>query len=117
VKPKQLYLTFAVVGLIVPYYFFGRFLLANGFDVRGFVRQVIATPVSTFFASDLLIASLVFLRFLRREAARYAIDDWWLYVLALVAVGLSFALPLFLYTRESRRERLRGAGTLYEEHP
>jgi hypothetical protein len=116
-KPRQVYLCFAVIGLVVPYYFLGKFLLASGFDPRAFVRQLIATPVSTFFATDLVIASLVFIRFLRRESARYAIHDWWLYAVALLTVGLSFALPLFLYTRETRREKLRGAGSLHEEHP
>jgi hypothetical protein len=28
--------------------------------------------------------------------------NWWLFVLASIVIGLSFALPLFLYVREPR---------------
>lgn len=101
---KQLYLILAVIGFVVPYYFLISFLKTYGLDARAFVRQLFGTSISTFFAADLILSSLVFVRFLRQEAARYSIARWWLYLVALLTVGLSFALPLFLYVRESRLE-------------
>jgi NADH:ubiquinone oxidoreductase subunit 2 (subunit N) len=100
--PKHLYLLLAVIGFIAPYYFFISFLLRFGPDGRIFLQQLFATNVSTFFAIDLLLASVVFLLFMWQEAKRYAMSDTWLYVLALFIVGLSFALPLFLYVRQFR---------------
>src|SRR4051812_4012381 len=97
---RHVYLLLALVGLVVPYYFFLSFLSAHGPDTRAFVQQLFATPIATFFAVDLVIASLVFVAFVRKETTHYAMRHWWLYVLALVTVGLSFALPLFLYARE-----------------
>lgn len=103
-KLKHLYLTLAVIGFVVPYYFFLAFLRAYGLDGRRFVDEIFATRISTFFAADLLLSCVVFVRYLRQEAARYGIGHWWLYLVALLTVGLSFALPLFLYVRESRLE-------------
>ena len=99
---KRLYLILAVVGFAAPYYFFITFLAAHGFDARLFVRQLFASPISTLFAADLLISSVVFAIFMWRESARLSMKREWLYLVALCLVGLSFALPIFLYARASR---------------
>ena len=101
---KHIYLILAIIGFIAPYYFFISFLMAHGLDGQAFLQQLFGTRISTFFAVDLLLSCLVFVRFLRQEARRYTIARWWLYLLALVTVGLSFALPLFLYVRASHLE-------------
>jgi hypothetical protein len=100
---RHLYLLLALAGLVVPYYFLIAFLVAHGADGAALLRQLFGTPISTMFAMDLLISSVVFIRFLRQESVRYAIANSWLYVVALLTVGLSFALPLFLFVRESHR--------------
>ena len=101
---KHVYLLLAVIGFIVPYYFFISFLMLHGLDARLFIRELFGTRISTFFAVDLLISCLVFVQYLGPEAARYSMKHQWVYLLALLTVGLSFALPLFLYARESRLE-------------
>jgi uncharacterized protein DUF2834 len=106
---RRLYLLLAVAGLVVPYYFFIGFLIAHGTDGAAFLRQLFGTPISSFFAVDLLISSIVFVTFVRQECARYAIARGWLYVAALLTGGLSFALPLFLFVRESHRRPLARA--------
>jgi hypothetical protein len=103
-KLKHFYLFLAVVGFVGPYYFFISFLTAHGLDGKLIVQQLFGTQISTFFAADLLLSSVVFMCFLRQEAARYSIAHKWIYLIALLTVGLSFALPLFLYVRESRLE-------------
>lgn len=99
---KNVYLILSIVGFALPYYFFVSFLATNGLQFRVFFQQLFATPISSFFAADLLISSVVFVFYLRREAARYNIGKRWLYLVVLLTVGLSCALPLFLYVRESR---------------
>ncbi len=99
---KNVYLIMAIVGFALPYYYFVSFVAANGLHFRVFLQQLFATPISSFFAVDLLISCVVFVFYLRREAARYNIGKRWLYIAALLTVGLSCALPLFLYVRESR---------------
>lgn len=107
---KHIYGFLAVLGFIGPYYFLISFLAAHGFDPRIFVQQLFGTRISAFFAVDLLLSSVVFVLCLGQEAARYSMKRQWIYLLALLTVGLSFALPLFLCARESHLETrpLRG---------
>src|SRR5262245_17578145 len=101
---KHIYLLFAVVGFAGPYYFFISFLLVHGLDAKLFLTQLFASPVSTFFAVDLVLSCVVFVQYLGQEVQRYSIKHQWVYLVALFTVGLSFALPLFLYARESYLE-------------
>jgi uncharacterized protein DUF2834 len=102
---KNVYLILAIVGLVVPYYYFVSFLAVNGLDSRVFFKELFGTKISSFFAVDLIISCVVFVRYLRQEAVRYQIGKWWLYLMAVLFFGLSFALPLFLYVRELSIER------------
>lgn len=101
---KKLYLLLAIAGFVLPYYFFVSFLIANGLDLPLFFSQLFASDISTLFAADLVVATLVFWAFLYREAGRCQMRHWWIYVVATLAVGLSFALPLFLFCRERQME-------------
>lgn len=97
---KLVYLILAIIGFILPYYFLISFLMTHGFDSRLFLVQLFATPISTFFAVDLLLSCVVFIVFLKQEAERNAMKHQWIYWVLLLTVGLSFALPLFLWARE-----------------
>ena len=101
---KYIYLILAIFGLIVPYYFLISFLSAHGFDARLFFQQLLGTPISTFFAVDLIVSSFVFIVYLGQEGARPSMKHKWIYLVALLTVGLSFALPLFLFVRETHIE-------------
>jgi len=99
---RRLYLILAVLGFVLPYYFLVSFLVENGLDLGLLLSQLFANDISIFFAVDLIITAIVFLAFVIREAARYQMRNRWLYVVATLAVGPSFAFPLFLYFREAR---------------
>ena len=101
---KYSYLILAIFGFIVPYYFLISFLSAHGFDARLFFQQLLGTPISTFFAVDLIGSSFVFIVYLGQEGARRSMKHKWIYLVALLTVGLSFALPLFLFVRETHIE-------------
>lgn len=101
---QNIYLVLASLGLLVPYYFLFKFLSANGFDIPLLVQQLFANDISTFFAIDLVISIIVFWMYMIAEANRLQMKNWWLYILASLLVGLSFALPLFLYFREHQLE-------------
>ena len=102
---KNAYLVLAMIGLLLPYYFFVSFLVENSLDPGLLFDQLFANDISSFFAIDLIITAIIFWVFLYREAQRYGIGNWWVYVVATLLVGPSFALPLFLYFRESRIEK------------
>jgi hypothetical protein len=101
---RRLYLLLALLGLVLPYYFFVSFLIKNGLDVQLLVDQLFASEISTFFAVDLIITAIVFLFFSYQESRRVHMENWWAYIVATLVVGPSFAFPLFLFFRESRIE-------------
>jgi hypothetical protein len=45
----------------------------------------------------LIVSSLVFIVYLEQEGARRSMKHKWVYLVALLTVGLSLALPLFLF--------------------
>jgi len=108
---RKLYLPLAAMGFVLPYYFFVSFLIENGLNLQLLFSQLFANDISTFFAVDLIITAIVFLVFLYSEAARYQMQNWWLCLVATLAVGPSFAFPLFLYFREGRIEALASETT------
>jgi hypothetical protein len=61
---KKLYLLLAVIGFVLPYYFFVSFLIANGLNLQLFFSQLFANNISSFFAADLIISAIVFWIFL-----------------------------------------------------
>lgn len=103
---KRLYLFLAIIGFVLPYFFFISFLLENGLDLGLFFDQLFANDISTFFAVDLIITAIVLLVFIYKEAHRLHMGNRWAYGVATFLVGPSFAMPLFLFFRESKLETL-----------
>jgi phosphoglycerol transferase MdoB-like AlkP superfamily enzyme len=101
---KTIYFIFAVLGLVLPYYFLISFLSENGLNLALIIQELFANKISTFFAIDLIISIIVFWFYLYHEATTRKMKNWWVYILASLTVGLSFALPLFLYFRERHIE-------------
>jgi hypothetical protein len=99
---KSLYLLLCVVGTVLPYSQLAPFLRDHGLDVRLFVEQLFANPVSGFFGMDVLVSSAALWTFVVVEGRRAGMKHLWAPVAANLAVGVSLGLPLFLYMRERR---------------
>ena len=93
------YLILAILGFILPYSQLVSFLANNGLDLSLFWSQLSANRISTDFAFDLAISSIVFWVFVFVEGKRINLKFPWLYVVLNLVIGLSFALPLFLWMR------------------
>ena len=102
--PQQVYLLLCVAGIVLPYSQFVPFLREHGLDVRLFVEQLFATRISAFFALDVIVSSVVLWTFVFVEGARPDDKRLWMPIAASLLVGVSLALPLFLYLREARTE-------------
>lgn len=100
VNPKTVYLLLCFLGIALPYWAFVPWVAENGLNMRLFFEQLFANRISAFFAADVLVSAIVLIRFVRVERVRAPIALWWLPILALLTVGVSLALPLFLYLRE-----------------
>jgi hypothetical protein len=99
---KSLYLLLCVVGTVLPYSQLAPFLRDHGLDVRLFVEQLFANPVSGFFGMDVLVSSAALWTFVVVEGRHAGMKHLWAPVAANLAVGVSLGLPLFLYMRERR---------------
>ena len=105
------YLLLSVAGFSLPYSQLIPFFRDNGLDLALFWSQLFANRISSDFAFDLLVSSVVFWIFVFREGTRLHLKFLWVYVVLNLIVGLSFALPLFLWVRSRHlaTELLEGA--------
>ncbi len=106
-KPKTMYLALCFVGAALPYWQFVPWAMQHGVNLPVFVRELFANRISAFFGMDVLVSAVVLIAFMRVEGTRLSIRRRWLLVLALLTVGVSLGLPLFLYLRESRLEEAK----------
>lgn len=93
------FLGLSFLGAVAPYSFIGQFIMTHGLNMAEFKAQMWATPIGSFMAAAFLIASLVTLIFVFTEGRRLKMKGLWLPLLASIVVGVSCALPLFLYLR------------------
>lgn len=103
----QVYLGLAIVGTLLPMAFFLQHFAASGFDVGSFIAGAFAHPVASGLTSDLLISSAVFWvwMFSRREG-----PSPWPFVALNMLVGLSLALPLYLWMSSRRSPPASASG-------
>lgn len=99
----------AALGAALPLSQLVPFPAAHGLDVPLHFRQLFETHASAFFVLDVIVSSLVLWLFVFSEGRRRGMKNLWLYVVCHRAVGVSLALPLFLFFRERRLERTGGA--------
>ena len=94
---KNVYLSLAILGTVVPYFFFFQHMGAEGMALSGFIADAFANPVASGFAADLLISSLVFWVYMFRAGADAPRP--WAFIAMNLLIGLSCALPAYLYWR------------------
>ena len=99
---KTFYLLAAALGTVVPWLFFGGFFAANGPDPVAFAAGLFANGAAGGFSADVLISIAVFWLWSRGDARQHGVAAWWLVLPAGLCVGLSLALPLYLYLRHDR---------------
>lgn len=102
---KNVYLVLAIVGAVVPYFFFLQFFAESGINLSAFISALFANGAAGGFTADLLITSGVFwiYMFSRREGPAP-----WLFIVLNLTIGLSCALPGYLYVVTKSREGTPG---------
>ncbi|MEM9316280.1 MAG: DUF2834 domain-containing protein [Pseudomonadota bacterium] len=94
---KRIYLILAILGAIIPYAFFMPWILENGVDLGAFMVALFVNGAAGGAFADLLVSSVVFWvwMFTRRDGPKP-----WLFIVLNLTIGLSCALPAYLYARE-----------------
>ena len=101
-RPRILYLLLCLTGTILPYLFLGPFLREHGLDLRLIGEQLFANRISSFFGMDVIVTTVCLWIFVYFEGHKLRVKHLWAPVLASLTFGVSLALPLFLFLRESR---------------
>jgi hypothetical protein len=99
---KNTYLALAVAGTVLPYYFFLQQLPVSGTDIVGFMTLGFANPVAAGFSTDLVISSFVFWVYM--FSAGPGAPRPWPFIALNLLVGLSCALPAYLFWRARAAE-------------
>jgi Terpene cyclase DEP1 len=105
-SPRWAYLLLCLLGTLLPYAQFVPWLLAHGFDLPRFFRDLFANPIGGFFGMDVFVSTAVLWTFVALEGRRLGVRHLWAPVVASLTVGVSLGLPLFLYLRQARLERV-----------
>ncbi len=103
---KKTYLALAFAGAIVPYIYFVQHFTDVGFGIGDFVSAVFANPAAGAFTADLLISSFVFWIAMFSRFGRGKGPKPLLFVVLNLTIGLSCALPAYLYANELSREQV-----------
>ena len=98
---KNLYLVLAIAGTVIPYFYFLQHMGVEGAALVPFMAAAFANPVASGFTADLLISSFVFWIYMF-NAGDNAPRPWAFIVMNLL-IGLSCALPAYLYWRLHRQ--------------
>ncbi len=104
---RWFYAAAAVAGTLIPWIFFGSFLAAEGADLVGFLQALFPNGAAGGFSADLLITATVFWVWAARDATVTGVERWWLVIPATLFVGLSLAVPLYLFWREGKTQLSR----------
>jgi Terpene cyclase DEP1 len=102
---RNWYVVLCVLGTIIPYSQFIPFLQAHGLNLRLFLEQLFANRIGAFFGLDVIVSSVVLWVSVFADRARGRIRYAWLPLLGNVVVGVSLALPLWLYLREAAPDK------------
>ncbi len=97
---KKLYLLLAIVGAIVPYFFFFQFFQAEGVSIAAFISALFVNGAAGGFSADLLLASFIFWVFMFRQFKESNGPKPYLFIVLNLTIGLCCALPAYLYANE-----------------
>jgi hypothetical protein len=104
-KPRHIYMSLCLVGLLIPNSLFFPWLFEHGPNPQRFLQDMFANGVSAFFGMDVVLSAVALGAFVVVESARLRLNRRWLPILATLLVGVSLGLPLFLYRRQVHLDR------------
>lgn len=100
---KTIYLLLCIAGIALPYWQFVPWVAQHGLNAPLFWHQLFSNRISAFFAMDVLVSAVALLVYVRLAGSPRGLKRW-LPLLAVVTVGVSLALPLFLYLNEHGKD-------------
>lgn len=99
---RNFFIAMALIGTLVPWYFFGGFIAENGLGLGGFVAAIFNNGAAAGAGADLVLSSTVFWVWSFYDARNKGVSGWWMMIPATLLIGLSLALPAYLAARVTK---------------
>lgn len=97
------YLIAFLIGTLTPLFFIVNFVTeTGGIVLSDFISQLFANHAASTFSSDLLISSFIFWFFMAHDKKSKNLPNILYFITLNLTIGLSSALPLYLYFRQRR---------------
>lgn len=97
------YLFFALLGLIIPWYFNYQFMMTGEtFTPQKFIAAGMVSPLASSLTMDFMIAASALFTFMIVEGRRLKMKHMWILYVSTFLVAIAFSAPLFLYLRERK---------------
>ena len=94
-KLRNVWLLLAIVGAVAPWYFLFGYFSENSISPSAFIAAAAANDAAAAFVADLVISSIVF--WICMYSRRPTGPPLWPFVLINLFIGLSCALPAYLW--------------------
>ena len=104
---KTVYLVMTIIGVIIPCLFFFQFIQLNGVDLPAFISALFVNGAAGGFSADLFISSFVFWILMFQQQKMRNGPKPCLFIVLNLGIGLSCALPAYLYAIEKNRHPSR----------
>jgi len=98
---RYVYLALFIIGTTFPLAAFIPWVIDHGLDISRMVEELFVNRISAFFGIDVIVSTIVLWVFINWEGKRVGVPLWPA-IIASLTIGVSSALPLFLFLRESR---------------
>jgi hypothetical protein len=99
---KKIYLVMCFLGVALPYYHLINFLSQNEWSMNGFMAEIFSSHPISMISMDLTVAATTFLIFIIHQYKTKKINPT-KYLISLLLVGFSLALPLYFYDNHNRK--------------
>lgn len=100
---KKIYLTLAIIWLIIPYFILIRWLYLVDFNVIIYLKNTFENIENLFWISDVVISAIVLIIFMIKNKKENNVNIVFPLMWTLL-VWVSFWLPLYLYLIEKNKK-------------
>ncbi|HNX00601.1 MAG TPA: DUF2834 domain-containing protein [Candidatus Cloacimonadota bacterium] len=101
---KTIYAIFALIGIVLPYYYFLNFVNQYGFHLKLMYHFMFGNRVSGFLSAALIFASLMVWVFILADMRKKVVKLWWIAFIGNLIFSASFGLPFYLFLKEYGKE-------------
>lgn len=101
---KYFWLLLCVLGILFPFSQYPAYYEKYGMDFTPFTTAPWKDPATAFLQMDFIVTAVTAAAFIVYDGRKLKMKRLWLPLASIFLVGMSLALPLFLYLRESAFE-------------